>query len=223
LFSSLLEKKEYLLLLISRIYSKNSSSLSQKIKNYESIVKKLSLFPESATKSVYLKEIGKIFNIDTPLKKRSPKLEKSSPHHVKGLQYICEDDFLASIFMIKDDDVVTRLIEDLSEDYFMQSRNKKIFLKLIDIIQKFGNIDALFNDDDIGEVLAGMLANKEFNEPYKTAIINKNKLIYNYKMNETRRLQSQLLTVNDDQQKLEIIKKINILTSELNKYNILEA
>jgi len=68
-----------------------------------------------------------------------------------------------------------------------------------------------------------MLANKEFNEPYKTAIINKNKLIYNYKINETRRLQSQLLTINDDQQKLEIIKKINILTSEINKYNILEA
>lgn len=223
LFSALLEKKEDLLLLISRIYSKNSSSLSQKINNYESIVKKLSLFPESTTKSVYMKEVSKIFNIDTSLKTRLPKLEKSSPQHVKGLQYICEDDFLASIFMIKDDEVVARLIEDLSEDYFMQSRNKKIFLKLIDIIQKFGNIDALFNDNDIGEVLAGMLANKEFNEPYKTAIINKNKLIYNYKVNESRRLQSQLLTIKDDKQKLEIIKKISILTSEINKYNILEA
>jgi len=44
-----------------------------------------------------MKEISKIFNIDTSLKKRSLKLEKSSPQHVKGLQYICEDDFLASI------------------------------------------------------------------------------------------------------------------------------
>ncbi|MCA1980668.1 MAG: hypothetical protein LDL10_03935, partial [Calditerrivibrio sp.] len=225
-FVKVLGNKRDLLMLLAERYAQNSGSLSQKLKIFESLMKKIEKFPESITKSFYQKEIGKIFNLDISIKgKEGKKSNKIANSNKKvDLKYICEDDFLSALFMIKDEETISRLVDGLDIELFMNQKNRIIFSKIIDIIKNYGSIDTLFNDIEIGEYIAGMVVGKEFEQPYKTAILNRNKMLYNKSVNEYRQLQAELKTTKVDKDRLSyILERINKLTSEMSKYNILEA
>lgn len=225
-FTKILNNKKDLLILIAETYAQKSGSLSQKLKIFESLMKKIEKFPESLTKSFYQKEIGKIFNLDLSIKVKGKKSSKGVVNSDQkfDLKYICEDDFLAALFIIKDEETISRLIDDLTVDLFMSQKNRVIFSKIVDIIKNYGNIDTLFNDVEVGEYVSAMVIGKDFDQPYKTAILNKNKMFYNKSVNEYRQLQAELKTIKDDKDRLSfIVERINKLTSEISKYNILEA
>jgi len=223
IFEKCVNDKKDLLLLISDIYAKKGGSMSSKKERYESILKKIEKFPESGLKNMYIDQISKIFNINLELndhKEIKMKL-KSNP---KSVKYIYEDDFLAALMYIDDEEIISSVIDEVKKEYFQQSDRGKVFQKIVDIIRNSGRIDALFNDEEVGELVSYLVSERYFSEPYKVAIENRDKLFYNFKSNEIKKLQNELQKVSNDPLKsISILKDIDLLAKELSKYNKVEA
>jgi DNA primase len=223
IFEKCVNDKKDLLLLISEIYAKKGGSMSSKKERYERILKKIEKFPESGLKNMYIDQISKIFNINLELndhKKIKMKL-KSNP---KSVKYIYEDDFLAALMYIDDEEIISSVIDEVKKEYFQQSDRGKVFQKIVDIIRNSGRIDALFNDEEVGELVSYLVSERDFSEPYKVAIENRDKLLYNFKSNEIKKLQNELQKVSNDPLKsISILKDIDLLAKELSKYNKVEA
>jgi len=223
IFEKCVNDKKDLLLLISEIYAKKGGSMSSKKERYERILKKIEKFPESGLKNMYIDQISKIFNINLELndhKKIKIKL-KSNPNSVK---YIYEDDFLAALMYIDDEEIISSVIDEVKKEYFQQSDRGKVFQKIVDIIRNSGKINTLFNDEEVGELVSYLVSERDFSEPYKVAIENRDKLFYNFKSNEIKKLQNELQKVSNDPLKsISILKDIDLLAKELSKYNKVEA
>ncbi|MCX8083968.1 MAG: DNA primase [Calditerrivibrio sp.] len=222
-FEEVLLNKKDLLIMLSERYAKMDGSLSRKVKIYESLVKKIEKFPESSLKSAYTEKLKTIFNINAELLVSKRIFKKDSKIKPKDLRYIYEDDFLASLFIIKDEELISNLIDGLSKEFFYQDKRGLIFEKIVDIMRSSGNIDTLFNDEEVGELVSYMVSQRNYVEPYKIAILNRNKLIYNHINKEKLQLQEQLKIVSDVKMSMEILKKIDDLTKEMIKYNKVEA
>jgi len=223
MFDNCITNRKDLLILMAEIYSKKGGSLSVRASNFKSLIKKLDNFPEANLKNIYLNRIKEIFNLDFEIINENKKIKKLQ-NNQKSIKYIYEDDFLSAIMQINDEEVVSGVIEGIEKEYFHQQDRRRIFEKIVDNLNNSGNIDALFNDDEVGELLSYLVSCKVFEEPYRVAIINKEKLVYNYKSNELRKLRDELSKCAGDTLKsLDILKKIDKLTKDLSKYNILEA
>lgn len=219
-FESCLGEKRDLLILMAELLAKKGGSLSVKISNFKQLVKKLDKFPEGALKSVYVGEFRKIFDFEMVVSK-SKSVKNKLKKNLKDIKYIYEDDFLASLILINDEEIISSVIEGVKEDFFVQHDRRRVFEKIVDILDQSGNIDALFNDEEVGELVSYLVSERDFSEPYKMALINKSKLIHNFKSNEIKVLQGELSKVSGDNIKsMEILKKIDLLTKELNKYKI---
>ncbi len=219
IFEKCLSEKKDLLILMAEIYAKRAGSISKKVSDFQQLVKKFDKFPEAGLKSVYIEKIKKIFDFEMAannLKNNKKKL-KNNP---KSIKYIYEDDFLAALIQINDEEIISGVIEGVEKEYFVQSDRRRIFEKIVDNLHSSGNIDALFNDEEVGELVSYLVSEKDFDEPYKVALINKDKLIYNFKSNELKMLRSEISKYAGDKLKwMDILKKIDLLTKELSKYN----
>jgi DNA primase len=223
IFDDCISKRKDLLILMAEIYSKKEGSLSVRASNFKSLIKKLDNFPEANLKNIYLTKIKDIFNIDFEIIYKNKNIKKLQ-NNQKSIKYIYEDDFLSALMQINDEEVVSGVIDGIEKEYFLQDDRRRIFEKIVDNLNNSGNIDALFNDDEVGELISYLVSCRVFEEPYKVAIINKEKLIYNYKSNEIKKLRDELSkSAGDTSKSLDILKKIDKLTKDLSKYNILEA
>jgi len=76
----------------------------------------------------------------------------------------------------------------------------------------------------VGELVSYLVSERDISEPYKVAIENRDKLLYNFKSNEIKKLQNELQKVSNDPLKsISILKDIDLLAKELSKYNKVEA
>jgi DNA primase len=226
-FLKLEEKKEDLLLYIARRNNKLSKSFNDKVKSINFIKNKIMNIKNIYLKEYYLKEISLIYGIDYETLKQDidSKLTldlRKKQNNKFGVEFICEEKFLASLFYL-DVDVVYSLIDDVTPECFLDKKNSLIFKKVVEIILNSGNIHTLLNDSEIGESVSNMLANYlEPTDVYAEAIENKFKLIFNYldklKQNKLKELSSNPANVEN------ITKEINsIVKKQMEiKKNLLE-
>lgn len=230
-FKNLLQKKvDILTFLFTQMY-KRSKTHQQKLTNMKMLYKKVASIQEPFRKDFYEKELAKVFNTDIELIKTETKTQKidKKKSNMSKISYICEDEFLISLFYLSED-VVDEAISDINEEMFYSEKNRKIFKKIVEVLNKSDSISILFNDSEFGETLSSMAVNIDpSSDFYKKAIINKYKIIDNYLEKRRKSLIEKLsktnLENNSKDTNIKILKEIQEIINKQKeiKANLLEV
>jgi len=230
-FKNLLQKKvDILIFLFAQMY-KRSKTHQQKLTNMKMLYKKVASIQEPFRKDFYEKELAKVFNTDIELIKTETKTQKidKKKSNMSKISYICEDEFLISLFYLSED-VVDEAISDINEEMFYSEKNRKIFKKIVEVLNKSDSISILFNDSEFGETLSSMAVNIDpSSDFYKKAIINKYKIIDNYLEKRRKSLIEKLsktnLENNSKDTNIKILKEIQEIINKQKeiKANLLEV
>lgn len=230
-FKNLLQKKvDILTFLFAQMY-KRSKTHQQKLTNMKMLYKKVASIQEPFRKDFYERELARIFNTDIELIKTETKIKKIDKHrsNMPKISYICEDEFLISLFYLSED-VVDEAISDINEEMFYSEKNRKIFKKIVEVLNKSDSISILFNDREFGETLSSMAVNIDpSSDFYKKAIINKYKIIDNYLEKRRKSLIEKLsktnLENNSKDTNIKILKEIQEIINKQKeiKANLLEV
>ncbi|HCW92338.1 MAG TPA: DNA primase [Flexistipes sinusarabici] len=221
-FLEKLESRKDLFVTYINNLSKYADSYQKKLKIIERIKSLLIKVKNPYLKDEYFAQTAKIFDLNEETLRKD--IEFSSHKNTfkrieKGegrLNYFCEENFLASLFSLSED-VIDSLLEDMNEDYFSDENFKKIFKKIIDVLQNGDIMHVLLNDEEIGEIASNILITDFGDEdPYAVALKNKNKLRFNYlermkkiKINELSQFK------NDPVKSEEILEKLNNILTEI--------
>ena len=136
------------------------------------------------------------------------------------MRYICEKDFLGSLFELSED-VVQSLLIDLDENYFNDEDMKKIYKKIIENLEKGININVLVRDNEVGDIVSSIIMNShDEQDHYITAIKNKNKLIYNYLNKKKKKILLALNSAINEDERKNILESLNQLISKQRKLYI---
>ena len=173
-------------------------------------------------KNFYMKEVVKICEIDEEVLLKTTDLNKAMLPSNKGkvlgnIKYICEMDFIGSLFELSDE-TVQSLVEDLDENYFNDEDMKKIFKKIIENLGKGININILIGDKDIGNIVSSLMVNSEDDRDfYLIAIRNKNKLIYNYLNKKKKEMLLALSSMINEDKRKDILESLSQLVNKQKK------
>lgn len=177
------------------------------------LYKKIQRINDPYNRNYYESELARIFNIDKSILeaelKSKPLSKKEDNPKKNNISYICEEEFIISLFNLSED-IIDNLIGDIKEEMFVTEKNRIIFKKVVEFLRKDGNIAVLFNDNEYGEILANMVAKMDCNtDSYKNALINKYKIIYNFLDRERKRLINYLSTNKlDEKESINVLKDI---------------
>ncbi|UOD34806.1 DNA primase [Deferribacteraceae bacterium V6Fe1] len=212
-FKKLLQKKKDILIFLFTQMYKKSITNNQRRQNLMDLYKKIQKINDPYNRNHYEEELAKVFNIDKSILeaevKSKPLFKKQSDPKNSNMSYICEEEFITSLFNLSED-IIDNLISDITEEMFANQKNRIIFKKVVEILHKDGNIAVLFNDIEHGEILANMTARMDSNtDSYKSALINKYKIINNFLDRERKRLINHLSTNKlDEKESIKILKDI---------------
>lgn len=225
-FKNLLQKKvDILTFLFAQMY-KRSKTHQQKLTNMKMLYKKVASIQEPFRKDFYEKELARIFNTDIELIKTETKIKKidKNKSNMPKLSYICEDEFLISLFYLPED-VVDEAISDINEEMFYSEKNRKIFKKIVEVLNKSDSISTLFNDSEFGETLSSMAVNIDpSSDFYKKAIVNKYKIIDNYLEKRRKSLIEKLSKTNHENNSKDTnIKILKEIQEIINKQKEIKA
>lgn len=223
-FKKLLQKKKDILIFLFTQMYKKSTSNNQKRQNLMDLYKKIQKINDPYNRNHYEEELAKIFNTDKAILeaevKSTPLFKKQAEPKKNNMSYICEEEFIISLFNLSDD-IVDNLVGDITEEMFANQKNRTIFKKVVEILHKDGNIAVLFNDIEHGEILANMTAKMDSNiDSYKNALINKYKIINNFLDRERKRLINYISTNKlDEKESIKILKDIQDILAKQKQIN----
>lgn len=227
-FKNLLQKKTDLLTFLFTQMYKRSKTHQQKIRSMKTLYKKIELIKEPFRRDMYEKKLARIFNIDINFIKTEVETRKTdmAKKNISDISYICEDEFIISLFHLSED-VVDEIVSDINEEMFCSKKNMKIFKKIVEILNKNGSIAILFNDKEIGETLSGMAVNIDpSSDFYKIAILNKYKIFDNYLERRRKSLIEKIAESkheNNNQSKDANIKILKEIQEIINKQKEIQA
>jgi len=231
-FLKLLSGRDDLFVSYAKNLSRYATTYQKKVKILDKLKKILMKINNPYLKDEYFSQISKIFQINEETFRKDVEFSslrniiKKSGSNKKRLTYLCEENFLACLFKLPED-VIDSLLEDLNEHYFNDENSKKIYKKIVDVLQNGDIMHVLLNDSEVGEIISHILIN-DFGEedPYQVAIKNKKQLRYNYlhkikrtKIDELNRFK------NDPVKTEELLSSLNNILSELKnlKSSVLEV
>jgi len=223
-FKKLLQKKKDILIFLFTQMYKKSTSNNQKRQNLMDLYKKIQKINDPYNRNHYEEELAKIFNTDKAILeaevKSKPLFKKQAEPKKNNMSYICEEEFIISLFNLSED-IVDNLVGDITEEMFANQKNRTIFKKVVEILHKDGNIAVLFNDIEHGEILANMTAKMDSNiDSYKNALINKYKIINNFLDRERKRLINYISTNKlDEKESIKILKDIQDILAKQKQIN----
>ncbi|MCB4205156.1 DNA primase [Deferribacterales bacterium Es71-Z0220] len=212
-FKKLLQKKKDILIFLFTQMYKKSTTNNQKRQNLMDLYKKIQKINDPYNRNHYEEQLAKVFNIDKNILDAEVKsktlFKKQSDHKNTNMSYICEEEFITSLFNLSED-IIDNLVSDITEEMFANQKNRIIFKKVVEILHKDGNIAVLFNDIEHGETLANMTARVDSNtDSYKNALINKYKIINNFLDRERKRLINHISTNKlNEEESIKILKNI---------------
>jgi len=223
-FKKLLQKKKDILIFLFTQMHKKSTTSNQKRQNLMDLYKKIQKINDPYNRNYYKEELARIFNTDKDILeaevKSKPLFKKQDDPKKNNMSYICEEEFIISLFNLSED-IVDNLVRDITEEMFANQKNRIIFKKVVEILHKDGNIAVLFNDIEHGEILANMTAKMDSNiDSYKNALINKYKIINNFLDRERKRLINYLSTSKlDEKESIKILKDIQDILAKQKQVN----
>ncbi|KAA0259428.1 DNA primase [Deferribacter autotrophicus] len=214
-------KKDLFKLFINKVAKRCKDNYNLKSKYLADLSKKVSLIRDNYLKEIYLKEISDIFHIDYDSLKKgvdfslAKKILNRSERKVK---YICEYDFISSLFSLPED-VLLELINDINEDYFFDENMKKIYKKVVEFLNKNVNISVLVNDPEVGDFLSELLLKEQnYEDDYYSALLNKYKICINYLKKIKKEKQQLLGKSKDNHEKMKILSEINDIINKQKEY-----
>lgn len=214
-FEKLLSSKKDLFIYTADMLRGRSTDLNRKLVYLQRIKEKLMKINDPYRKSHYLDIVAKRFEVDPEILKKDVELSMVKTTlkrtHSARLAYICERDYLSSLFQLPED-LGLSLIEDVEESFFNDPNARKIFKKLVDVLFKGGSIDVLVNDPEVGEQIAEIRIQQESQEDYyRAALENRDKIIKNaipaFKKDMTRKISE----AASFEEKIELLKMQNSL------------
>lgn len=217
-------KDDLLLSIVKAQYLNAKNNINEKVSTIEKVKKILEGIKNPYRKNLYIKEISKICKIDESFLLKTIELNNSKPIIIRKpsgiLRYICEKDFLGSLFELSED-VVQSLLIDLDENYFNDEDMKKIYKKIIENLEKGININVLVRDNEVGDIVSSIIMNShDEQDHYITAIKNKNKLIYNYLNKKKKKILLALNSAINEDERKNILESLNQLISKQRKLYI---
>lgn len=227
-FKEYINKKEDLFIsVVKEEYKCAKKNINKKVHIIEKFKEKLMAVTNPYRKSMYIKEVAAICEIDEKLLLRSIDLNKSQSIINKKstgiLKYICEKDFLRALFELSED-VVQSLLSDLDEDYFNDKYMKKIFKKIIENLEKGINIYNLVRDNEVGNIVSLLIMNNQNNQLdqdyYIIAIQNKNKIVYNYLNKKKKTMLLSLSEETNEKERRNILESLNQLINKQKELHI---
>lgn len=224
-FAEYINRKDDLLLsIVKSQYLNARNNINERVSIIEKFKKFLEDIKNPYRRSLYIKEISKICEIDESFLLKTIELNKSKPIITRKssgiLRYICEKDFLGSLFELSED-LVQSLLIDLDENYFNDDDMKKIYKKIIENLKKGININDLVRDNEVGDIVSSIRMNSDDKQDYYiTAIKNKNKLIYNYLNKKKKKILLALNSAINEEERKSILESLNQLISKQKKLYI---
>jgi len=222
-FLNLLSNREDLFISYAKNLSRYADTYQKKVKIIDTRIKKtLMKVKNPYLKDEYFSQISRIFQINEETLRKDVEFSslrnilRTSTGRKKRLTYLCEENFLGSLFKLPED-VVDTLIEDVNEHFFSDESSKKIYKKIVDVLQNGDIMHVLLNDSEIGEIISHILIN-DFDEedPYQVALKNKKQLKYNYLLKIKKNNIAELNRFKNDPVKTkELLSSLNNILSEL--------
>ncbi|MGA1847159.1 DNA primase [Deferribacter abyssi] len=214
-------KKDLFKLFIKNASKRCRDNYNLKSKYLSDLSRKLALINDNYLKEMYLKEISSIFYVDYDSLKKgvdfslAKKILNKSERKVK---YICEYDFISSLFSLPED-ILFELITDIDENYFFDEKMKKVFRKIVEFLNKNVNICVLVDDPEVGDFLSELLLKeRSYKDDYYSALLNKYKICINYLKRIKKEKQKLLKMSKDNHKKIEIINEINDIIEKQKEY-----
>lgn len=198
-------------LIIKRMFKKSINNVNLKTKYLKILQSKLVLIKDELLKESYIEKISKIFGIDPQIFKKgvdfstAKRILKRSENKIK---YICEYDFISSLFGLAED-VIDELVHDMKEEFFFDENMKKIFKKIVEFLNKNVSIHLLVDDSEVGELLSEILLKDEFHDDYYNALLNKYKIHLNYLKKLKKEKQEELKKAQDKPERMALVNEIN--------------
>jgi DNA primase len=222
-FAKLINNKEDLFIsFVKEQFMNAKNDINSKVNVIERCKEMLMSIKNPYRKNFYMKEVVKICEIDEEVLLKTTDLNKAMLPSNKGkvlgnIKYICEMDFIGSLFELSDE-TVQSLVEDLDENYFNDEDMKKIFKKIIENLGKGININILIGDKDIGNIVSSLMVNSEDDRDfYLIAIRNKNKLIYNYLNKKKKEMLLALSSMINEDKRKDILESLSQLVNKQKK------
>jgi len=231
-FLERLEKRKDLFVTYINNLSKYADSYQKKVKIIERIKSLLIKVKNPYLKDEYFAQTAKIFGLNEETLRKDIEFSSyknsfnTTEKRAGKLNYFCEENFLAALFSLSED-VIDSLLEDMNDEYFSDENLRKIYKKIIDVLQNGDIMHVLLNDEEIGEIASNILITDFGDEdPYAVALKNKNKLRFNY-LERMKKIKISELSQfrNDPVKSEEILEKLNRILTEIKelKSSVLEV
>lgn len=186
-FDELLAGRNDLFVFMAEALMKHSKDLNGKLRNLERMKGLLMQIKSPYRKEHYSEKIAQIFQINENMLKKDIDLSAANntlkrvgvkTSKVRGVTYIYEREFVASLFKLPED-VASMLCENILPEFFHDRNLSDIFKKVLDVFARGDNINVLLCEPDVGGELSEAVVNLPETDIYRLAAAGREKILSN--------------------------------------------
>ncbi len=186
-FDALLEGKKDLFIFTAETLMRSAKDLNARLRYLDKMKNLLVNVKSPYRKEFYGEKTAAVFQVDEKMLKKDIDLSAanntlkrvtSKLPKARGVTYIYEREFIASLFKLPDD-VALMLTENISPDYFHDKNLSEIFKKVLDVFSRGDNINVLLCEPDVGGELSEAVVNMPETDIYRLAAAGREKILSN--------------------------------------------
>ncbi|MGE4318169.1 MAG: DNA primase [Deferribacterales bacterium] len=186
-FDALLEGKKDLFIFTAETLMRSAKDLNARLRYLEKMKNLLVNVKSPYRKEFYGEKTAAVFQVDEKMLKKDIDLSAanntlkrvtSKLPKARGVTYIYEREFIASMFKLPDD-VALMLTENISPDYFHDKKLSEIFKKVLDVFSRGDNINVLLCEPDVGGELSEAIVKMPETDIYRLAAAGREKILSN--------------------------------------------
>lgn len=186
-FEELVQSKKDLFIFTAELLMRSSKDMNQKFRYIDKMKQMLLKVKNPYRKDEYARRLAAIFQIDEKMLKKDIDLsaanntlkrtERKLPLK-RGVTYIYEREFIASLFKLPED-VAVMLTENILPEYFHDKNLSAIYKKVLDVLTDGDNINVLLCEPDVGSELSEAVISMPETDMYRLASAGREKILSN--------------------------------------------
>lgn len=195
-FEELLLSKSDLFIFTVQTLMRSAKDMNQKYRYLDRLKELLTKVKNPYRKDEYSKKLAAVFQVDEKLLKKDidlsavnntlKRIERKLPANRRGVTYIYEREFIASLFKLPED-VALMLTDNILPEYFHDKKLSDIYKKVLEVLTVGDNINVLLCEPDVGSELSEAVISMPETDMYRLASAGREKILSNSVMDTLSR------------------------------------